>query len=203
MTKASRTENITNTNKSSSGLAEPKRSRQTVLALDDFAHQKGVVHALHGFRERREKKRLHTAKALRVYKKVMKREGYEPGTGASRKRMTETAVELNEGGGDKDDSRENNTAPVDTATMANDSTNIARKKRSNLFQKSIQKAHERKQAHVQSVQDRQVSERERQQRIKERRYRTKLLSQRTSKGQPVMKNIVQDILRKLEREKHE
>jgi hypothetical protein len=60
----------------SSGVAPKKK--QTVVSLQAFARgKKGAIKALHSYRERKEQKRLHTAKALRSYSQVMKREGYE------------------------------------------------------------------------------------------------------------------------------
>ncbi|GAX22927.1 hypothetical protein FisN_24Lh216 [Fistulifera solaris] len=149
---------------------EPKR-RTAVVALDNFAHRKGVKKALDEFRERQEKKRVETAKALRSYQKVMKQEGYEPGRGASRKRGAEV-TELE-----------------------------TKKRRTHMFQKPVQQAEERKKGIEESQIAKEKSEKERKNRLRERRQRTKMLTQRTKHGQPVMKNMVHDILNKLERQK--
>lgn len=150
---------------------EPKR-RTAVVALDNFAHRKGVKKALDEFRERKEKKRVETAKALRIYQKVMKQEGYEPGRGASRKRGAEEPEKE------------------------------AKKKRTHMFQKPVQQAEERKKGIEESQIEKGKNEKERKHRLRERRQRTKMLTQRTKNGQPVMKNMVHDILNKLERQKN-
>ena len=46
-------------------------------------------------------------------------------------------------------------------------------------------------------------EREKKEKLKRRQERTRLLSARTSKGQPIMKNIAMDILNKLQREQQQ
>jgi hypothetical protein len=149
---------------------EPKR-RTAVVALDNFAHRKGVKKALDDFRERKEKKRVETAMALRSYQKVMKQEGYEPGRGASRKRGAEGTE------------------------------SETKKRRTHMFQKPVQQAEERKKW-IEEIQiTKEKSGKERKNRLRERRQRTKMLTQRTKHGQPVMKNMVHDILNKLERQK--
>ena len=154
---------------------DPQQQRRTaVVALDNFAHRKGVKKALDEFRERKEKKRVTTAKALRTYQKVMKQEGYEPGKGASRKRGIEDTTN----------------APEEP-----------RKKRTHMFQKPVQQAEERKRGIEQNQIDQVKNEKERKHKLRERRQRTKMLTQRTKHGQPVMKNMVHDILNKLERQK--
>lgn len=150
---------------------KPSR-RRAGTAIDDFANRKGVTKAIQDFRKRKDKKRTQTAKALRSYKKTMKKEGFEPGRGASRKR------------GDKQDEGA-----------------VGKKPRSNPFAKSLQKAEETKQHQNQAAAQRQANEKEREKKIKDRRRRTKKLQKRTNKGQPVMKHVIHDILRKLEREK--
>lgn len=151
---------------------EPKR-RTAVVAIDNFAHRKGVKKALDDFRERKEKKRVGTAIALRSYQKVMKQEGYEAGRGASRKRGSPE--------GEKE----------------------VKKQRTHMFQKPVQQAEERKKGVEDIKVQKEKGEKERKKCFRERRQRTKMLSQRTKKGQPVMKNIVNDILHKLERQKEQ
>ena len=159
--------------KDSSKTPAPRRRAGT--AIEDFAHRKGVTRAIQDFRKRKDKKRTETAKALRHYKKTMKQEGYEPGRGASRKRT--------------DDNNNSN------------SNDKKKPKKANPFQKLLAKAEERKQQVRQAEADREAGEKERLKKIKERRKRSKQLRQRTNKGQPVMKHVIHDILRKLEREK--
>ena len=64
----------------------------------------------------------------------------------------------------------------------------------------MKRAEQKKAAQQEREKDKNVQVKERIKKLKKRRQRTKLLTQRTSKGQPVMKNIVQDILQKLQDE---
>ena len=192
-------------------MTKPQQ-RRVVMSVDDFAHRKGVTKALQGFRERKEKKRVATAKALRSYSKVMRQEGYEPGKGASRKRKAESSRDNDDnkqessqaaaadstakkpGDGNRKDNNNNNNKHPSTATFR------SKRQRSHIFQKSQAQAEQRKLAFQKDAEDRIRREAERQQKLSERRYRSKKLRQRTRRGQPVMKNIVDDILHKLERE---
>jgi hypothetical protein len=166
--------------------AEPN-TRRTVVSLEKFAHRnKADKFAIAAFRERKDKKRFQTSQALRSYKKVMRKEGYEAGTGASRKRPAE--------GGEAPVVREKD----ELATV--DGTRRRRPKM-NPFHKALQKAQEKKETIQQSITDKEDREKDRTQKLKDRRYRTKVLSKRTKKGQPIMQNMVHDILAKLEKEK--
>jgi len=118
--------------------------------------RKGPIKAFESFKERKQEKKWKTARALRQYKQVMHQEGYEAGTGASRKRKRE-----------------------DEETKAT--------KKEAVVVKEQPKTKEQQ-------------EREKTRKLKQRRRQSRLMSQRTNRGQPVMKNIVQGILRKLERE---
>jgi hypothetical protein len=197
--------------KSSSG---PQRKPQRVLGVEAFAQssKKGVVKALHSFRARHEKKRRHVAQKLRQYSKVMKQEGYVPGQGASRKRSTEhvngdskapNSTNGNEGysteaKNDKDLNQSTNEASNSAiATELPTPHRSAKKSKSNPFQKSLQKAEQRKEEMDQKQKEREEGERRRRKKLRERRQRTQQLSQRTRKGQPVMQNVVHDILQKL------
>jgi len=82
-----------NRNKStSSGLSRrqqhnaDKRRSANAVGLTDFSQKKGQVRALEEFKKRKNRKQLQTSMALRKYRKLMKQEGLEAGTGASRKR---------------------------------------------------------------------------------------------------------------------
>ena len=141
--------------------------RRQAMSVESFAHRKGVTKAIQSFRERKERKFVHTAKNLRAYRKVMKREGFEPGRGASRKRGEEV---------------------------------VGKRVKSNPLEKVQKKAEERKQDVEAKQKAKEQGEIDRQRKLEERKKRTVKLRQRTKKGQPVMKNIVHDILHKLEKE---
>jgi len=185
--------------------------RPAVLSVDQFAHRKGITKGLQGYKDRKEKKRVETAKALRSYQKVMKREGYEAGTGASRKRK---AAENDATTSSSRSNRPEQSASAkftkaaatnsDTdPTTAIDESQKKKTHRTNRFQKSVQQSQNRQQQQEQFRQQAQEREEQKQQAQKRRRQRHKLLTARTSKGQPVMKNIVQDILTKLQHEQQQ
>lgn len=186
------------------------------MSIDNFAHRKGVTRAIQEFRERKEKKRIETAKALREYSKAMKQTGFVPGKGASRKRSLEDNEDVhkttNEIVGNEDavvvavnhEKGEEKVEEESGIRMNKEETvniHLQRRPRTHLFQKSVEKAIEQKNAKERKRLEYQKSEEDRKRKLKERRERTKLLSQRTRKGQPVMKNIVQDILNRLESNK--
>lgn len=189
----------TNHNRNEAAAAPPYR-RRTVVGLEEFAHRhKADGKAISAFRERKERKRRHTAQALRKYQKVMHAQGYEPGRGASRKRTAETTAEDSNRQtqeppkNDDDDNRNNHNPP----------TTHKRHHKTTPFLKDIQKAQKQKEAAQSTMVDRETREQQRQQKLRDRRQRTKLLRQRTARGQPVMKNLVHDILHKLEKEKQQ
>jgi hypothetical protein len=184
--------NSIHTNTMSESEQPRRRHGAPVLSVEQFAHRKGVTKAIQSFRKRKEKKQLRTATALRSYKKVMRQEGYEPGQGASRKRVDGT-----------EESREA-TQPSASVAGAEASPSHtekpARRQKSNPFQKSIQKADDRKKNIQQAQEDRESRESERNGKLRERKHRHQLLTKRTRKGQPIMKNVVEDILSKLQKE---
>jgi hypothetical protein len=176
-----------------------------VTSVENFAHRKGADKALSKYRERKEKKRVHTATALRSYKKVMKREGYEAGMGASRKRAAKEETDDEKKHDEKTDDEKNHDERTDDEKQHDDqkisSDQETRRKRTSRFQNSVQKAEVNKQEIQKSQEDRVMNERQKQKKLKERHQRTMLLCKRTRRGQPVMKNLVEDILQKLERQK--
>jgi hypothetical protein len=74
----------------------PGSSAPAAVSLESFAQRKGHIRALEEFKKRKQTHRMETAKALRRYRKVMKQEGMEAGTGASRKRQRQPGQEADE-----------------------------------------------------------------------------------------------------------
>ena len=170
--------------------------------MDDFAHRTGVQYSIQKFRQRKEKKRVEKAMQLRKYKKIMKQEGYEPGKGARRKREIEgSPADASSSGGHDNEKEERSVKQPelreDHADREAETLLPQRRKKTNPLQKAAAQAKQRKQ----EIQDSQLKKeqhlKERQRKLHERKQRTKRLSQRTKKGQPIMKNIVHDILEKL------
>lgn len=145
------------------------KKQAPVVKLQAFARGGGHTKSFMQFKSRQQTKRLQTARALKSYKKVMKDAGYTPGKGVSRKRP------------------ENNTTThgkkQDDAALSNPTTK--------------DEAMNQKQSPQQSTQQ-MDPEKQRKQKLRVRRQRHKLLTARTSRGQPIMKHMVADILHKLQ-----
>eukprot|EP00980_Cylindrotheca_fusiformis_P021411 scaffold8266_cov97-Cylindrotheca_fusiformis.AAC.2 len=166
-----------------------RASAKERISLEAFVHRKGQVRALEEFKHRKQRKRVETAKALRSYRKVMKKEGFEAGKGASRKRVEgETSDSIVE--------------PPATVEKEDSTTPKEYKKRykTNPFQKATKKAEEHQKMVETKKAMKEKGEKERQARLKERKQRTKLLAKRTKRGQPIMKHMVDDLLHKLEKQ---
>ena len=159
---------------------EGRRRGENAISLENFGQRKGQVRALEEFRVRKEKKRIETAKALRKYKKAMKKEGMDAGRGASRKR-----------GEPKPANTESNDP--------GDATQERRKQKSNPLQKSMERATQKKLSAIQRQKDREQNEKDRQERLRQRKKQTRLLSQRSKRGQPIMKHTVNNMLIKLQK----
>jgi rRNA processing len=216
-------------------------SQQSAVGLEKFAHRhtRGAKYAIDKFRAKKEQKRLQTAKSLRSYQKAMKQAGYQPGKGASRKRLPElqgvkSSDEANGGSGevesDVEASKEVGNLPVveeggedishqqqlsdggfgrDQLRSTRDSSHpaqlgkISLSKREKGYTKSnrYEKALHQRTAKLVEVEERRKhqlqQEQLKQSALQHRRERRQRLSQRTRKGQPIMANIVQDILHKL------
>jgi len=188
---------------SSSAKSQEHRRRRAGAAMnvENFAHRKGVTKAIQSFRKRKDDKRTETAKALRRYKKTMKQEGYEPGRGASRKREAVVEGETKEKSNQEGESENTNT---DQKQQQEQEQRVFQKRtKTNPFQKTLKKAAEKKEQQQQSEEERKTQEKQRQKKLKDRAKRSRQLRERTSKGQPVMKHVIHDILRKLERDKEQ
>ena len=173
----------------------PSDGRRTVVSLEDFALRgsKADGKAIAAFRNRKELKRQHKAKAFREYVKVMKKEGYEPTTKKGRKqRNEEMEKEANATG----EPQNEQSASHDKTKFEQDKkqTQQHRKARTNSVKSDKQPTT------TAATGDWDSREKERKQKLRERRQRTRRLRQRTSKGQPIMKHFVHDILSKLESE---
>lgn len=158
--------------KSNGPAVENDRSKHSI-SIETFGQRKGQVRALAEFRNRKQRKRIEIAKALRKYKKTMKMEGFEAGTGAGRKRCHNEVVDDNQ-----------KSCPH-------------KRQRANPFQKSLEKARMRKEDTAKLARTIEERQKEKEQKVKERKTQSKLLSTRTKRGQPIMKHTVQNMLKKL------
>merc|ERR1711865_243989 len=78
-----------------------------------------------------------------------------------------------------------------------------KKKKMNPFSKSIEKGILAKQQKEEYLQHKEQANKDKLRKLKARKQQTKLLSQRTAKGQPIMKNTIHNILYKLEKQKQQ
>jgi hypothetical protein len=152
---------------------EPRRKANSVISLTQFAHSKskGTRKAIEKYKQKKQAKFNHNAQLLKQYKKVMKKEGFEAGKGASRKR-------------NKDD-------------LEDGERSSKKRVKADPFAKAKRKA---QQAHLDS--EKRIIEREEQkekqsEKEKQKKLRARKLSQRTKKGQPIMKNMIGDMLEKI------
>jgi hypothetical protein len=177
-----------------------RRKMPSLLAGNAASAKTGPVKALQAFRKRQEKKKLHTAKELRKYKKVMQQHGYQPGTGAKRRRVdesqTEQAAAIHDGKMEEKDITaldERDDSNQEASSTAAQSSSTTSSKPQAVKEKSTISAEDR----LAKQKKRQQQERHR--KLAARKQRTERLKQRTSRGQPVMKNLVHDILDKLQK----
>lgn len=175
-----------------------ERKARERISLNDFVHRKGQVRALEEFKYRKQRKKVETAKALRSYRKVMKQQGYEAGQGASRKR-TEVSSKRQEEDDEDDAGNHRNVEEVEGNVAATTKTHKRRPKM-NPYQKSVEKAEQKKVKATEHKQQKKHNEAQRVEKLKERKQRTKLLNRRTKRGQPIMKHMVDNLLHQLERQ---
>jgi hypothetical protein len=176
------------------------RRRGAVVSVEGFAHRSSK--SIKSFRQRRDKKRVQTARALKEYRTVMKREGYEAGTGASRKRPRNEDEQVGQRKERADHAAEEQLQKQQTTEVSENNTG-RQKPRTHMFQKSVQAAEKRAKKMEEQRHTQETNERERKAKLRQRRQRTRQLKARTSKGQPVLQNMVHDILWKLQREQKE
>ena len=184
------------------------------VPLVDFARRKGQIRALEEYKKRKQVKQRETVIQLRKYRKVMKQEGFQAGSGKSRKRsLQEHDEEDHTKDGEVVEDQENYTGedvqqsihPMNdrVAAMEAEGTEKTRpnKKRhkTNPLQKSIDKAQQKKELAEKAKQEKIEREQEREKRLKERKRMTKLLQRRTKRGQPIIKHMVGNLLAKLEK----
>jgi hypothetical protein len=179
---------MTKTSNKDDGKDKSRTSSRERISLESFVHRKGQVRALTEFKYRKQHKKVETAKALRSYRKVMKQQGYEAGTGASRKRVEDSEEPTAEN--TEDTAKEEEEEPKE----------YKKRHKMNPFVKPAKRAEESKRLAATHKEEKETGEKDRQRCLKERKKRTKLLSKRTRRGQPIMKHVVDNLLVKLEKQ---
>ena len=160
--------------------------------------------SLRRYRKRQEQRFAHKASALRDYKKAMKKEGYEAGRGAGRKRYRD-----NKGIGSDEEVRRRADAPGAAGAYDDEEAQSDEGERSNHKSQKRRKkidpmAHIRRKAEEKREErSRIVEEREQKkkadvskERQRKKNYRSK--QKRTRKGQPIMGDMIKGMLEKLQ-----
>lgn len=157
--------------------------------------------SLRRYRKRQEQRFAHKASALRDYKKAMKKEGYEAGRGAGRKRYRD-----NKDIGSDEEGRRRADAPgayddeevqSDEGERSNHKSKKRRKKidpMADIRRKAEEKREERSRIGEEREQKKKADVSKERQRKKN--YRSK--QKRTRKGQPIMGDMIKGMLEKLQ-----
>jgi len=157
----------------------PRRTANSVISLTQFAHSKakGTRRAIEKYKQKKQTKFNHNAKLLREYKKVMKTEGYEAGKGASRKRNQDEVEDKN--------------------NDADEEGKWKKKQKSDPFAKAKLKAKQGRDEVESRKEDREQEIKQRAIKEKQKKAKVRKLSKRTKKGQPIMKDVIGDMLDKI------
>jgi len=194
-----------------------RRNANAVLSLSQFAHSKskGTRRAIETYRQKRQNKFNHRAGLVRGYRKALKSEGFESDgkrNGISnRKRNFETLEGI-----DNDLDVTENDVISDKATIDSDGhTNATinkgvhseknerkdmKRPKFDPFAKARAKAKRNKDAQVEHQEHMQTQLKVKEGKLKERAKRSKRMSKRTRRGQPIMKNVIGAMLGKLQEE---
>jgi len=173
-------------------LSQSKRRKQAAISLKSFSSKKGHDRAIQEFKKRKDTKFQKNAVLLREYQRAMKQEGYEVGKGASRKRGV---YDDDDADGDNDNNNEEG-----------ESENRKDQRKKQKRHKSDPLAEARKKAELRKAeQEEQLSEQKDRKEMESqkqhgRKKRAKKMMKRTRRGQPLMKNVIGDLLGKLQSE---
>lgn len=180
--------------------------RRKAAGIEAFTAQKGVTRSIQTYKHRKESKLAKKASLLREYHKVMKKEGLEAGRGKRKRDYMDNDDNTEQIETRQNERDENHQA--DAITVENEEEKDSMKKqvrkrkpKMNPLTKALQKANERKAEQEQEQLRRQKEQAERKTRMAHRKRTAKMLSQRTKKGQPVMKNVIADLLSRIEQKK--
>ena len=196
----------------SSSDQEPRRRRAAGTGpLVHAGAATAQTKSLRRYRKRQEQRFAHKASALRQYKKAMKKEGYEAGRGAGRKRYRDGQEDEESDGEGKrygvaaDNGRHGEASSDDEegGSSGNRDTTLKNKKRrkkidpmANIRRKAEEKREERSRIAEEREQKKKTDAAKERQRKKN--FRTK--QKRTRKGQPIMGDMIKGMLEKLQKD---
>ncbi len=205
---------------SNNNRSKPQQHRRAaakpVISLTQFAHakSKGTRRAIEKFRTKKKSKFNRNAGLLREYRKAMKSEGYDAGKGASRKRsLGDSSIQNDEhdehddhddhenpGTGEKPDTRSIIDGNVGGGGRGGEGSDRKKKRhKSDPFMraKEIAKRNKEDQQNRKKMRIEEMEENER--KMKQKKSRARMMTKKTSRGQPIMKNIVGDLLDKIKK----
>eukprot|EP00986_Skeletonema_menzelii_P005845 scaffold2187_cov127-Skeletonema_menzelii.AAC.5 len=165
------------------------RRKQAAISLNSFSSKKGHDRALQEFKKRKETKFQKNATLLREYQRAMKQEGYEVGKGASRWRDEDGR----KGSKKRKNSEEDDNDNVDEETYEQRKARTKRQKSDPLL-KARKIAEQRKAEKAELIAQKETKIKNEGKKQHDRNSRAKKLLKRTRKGQPVMKNVIDDLL---------
>jgi hypothetical protein len=170
----------------------PRRSsesqrRSQAISLNSFSTKRGHDRAIAEFKKRKETKFLKNATLLREYSKAMKSEGYDVGRGASRKRDRDGASDDKDFTGSK---KQPQTEPNE----------CKKRHKSDPLKAAREKAQHLKNTQLEMQNQKQQRQRDEERKTQNRKKRARKMMERTRKGQPLMKNVIGDLLGKIKSE---
>ena len=196
---------MSNNNKHSTSR---RRAANSVISLTQFAHSKskGTRRAIEKCKQKKQSKFNRNAGLLREYRKAMKLEGYDAGNGGSRKRSLDNRNNGKNNNGQNDldnqfdDDTNNNSENNNEETEISTTPSTKKRKRfhkSDPFAKAKAKAKQSKVEIEQRKEIRIQEVKENEKKMKQKKMKSRKLAKRTNRGQPIIKNVVGDLLEKI------
>lgn len=175
------------------------RRKKAAISLNSFSSKKGHDRALQEYKKRKEIKFQKNATLLREYQRAMKQEGFEVGRGASRWRDEEgrKGRKKRKNNTDEDDNDDDD----DNADATNEQQKSRTKRhKSDPLLKARKQAEQRKAEKAELISQKETKIKSEGKKQQDRKTRAKKLMKRTRKGQPVMKNVIGDLLGRIKSE---
>ena len=169
---------------------QQRRSANSVISLTQFAHakSKGTRRAIENYKHKKQSKFNRNAGLLREYRKAMKNEGYDAGKGASRKRS------LNN---EREEQYDEENDGMFEESEKEPKSKKRRHHKSDPLAKAKVMAQKSKQDQILQKELKLKQKKENEKKQKQKQKRGKQLRKRTNRGQPIMKNVVGDLLQKI------
>ena len=168
------------------------RRKQAAISLNSFSSKKGHDRALQEYKKRKETKFQKNATLLREYQRAMKQEGYEVGKGASRWRDDDGRKGSKKRKNIAEEEEDDNDN-FDEETYEQRKARTKRQKSDPLL-KARKIAEQRKTEKAELIAQKETKTKNEGKKQHDRKTRAKKLMKRTRKGQPVMKNVIDDLL---------